>query len=120
MGDLDKFYTTALKKHAKGKILANQQELDTLKQERLDAFEAKVEQLALWEGIDARTSSYRSKYIDGVLTTSPVSMGGYLTYKFGRWLYERIAYGEKEEEIPLSPFPIANPVVYHFHPVSFV
>jgi len=30
-------------------------------------------------------------------------------------------YGDKkEEEIPLSPFPIANPAVYHFHPVSFV
>jgi predicted chitinase len=32
-----------------------------------------------------------------------------------------MAYGDKKEEaIPLSPFPIANPVVYHFHPVAFV
>ncbi|MDM8160169.1 hypothetical protein QUH73_10125 [Labilibaculum sp. K2S] len=119
--NLDQFYTKAIENDADGEELANQQELDAIKQERLDAFSAKVEQLALWEDIETRTSSYRSKYINGALMTSPVTMGGYLTYKAGKWIYERMAYGDKKEEaIPLSPFPIANPVVYHFHPVAFV
>ncbi len=47
--------------------------------------------------------------------------GGYLSYKFGKWIYEKITNSdEPEQEIPLSPFPIEQPVVYHFHPVAFV
>ncbi|BAX78764.1 SH3 domain-containing protein [Labilibaculum antarcticum] len=119
--ELEQFYTKAIEKDADGKALANQQELDAIKQERKDAFEAKVKQLAIWEDIEVRESSYRTKFINGALMTSPVTMGGYLTYKAGKWIYERMAYGDKKEEaIPLSPFPIANPVVYHFHPVAFV
>ncbi|WP_161636324.1 hypothetical protein [Saccharicrinis fermentans] len=53
--------------------------------------------------------------------TSPIAIGTYLTYKFGKWVYEKMtSEDEPEQEIPLSPFPIANPVVYHFHPVAFV
>ncbi|PKQ63034.1 hypothetical protein BZG02_09690 [Labilibaculum filiforme] len=48
--------------------------------------------------------------------SSPVIFGGYLIYKYGKWVYERMAYGDKkEEEISLSPFPIANPVVSHWN-----
>ncbi|WP_200871477.1 hypothetical protein, partial [Saccharicrinis fermentans] len=119
--ELDQFYEKALKKDADGKELENQQELDAIREERKEAFKAKVEQLALWEGIEARKSSYRSKWVNGALVTSPITMGPYLAYKFGKWVYEKMtSEDEPEQEIPLSPFPIANPVVYHFHPVAFV
>ncbi len=119
--EYDNFYKEAVKKDAKGKALANQQELDEIKQERLDALKAKVSDLEIWEGIEVRKSSYRTKFVNGALMSSPIIMGEYLIYKLGKWVYERMAYGDKkEEEIPLSPFPIANPVVSHFHPVAFV
>ncbi len=96
-------------------------DLETLKEERLDAFEAKVNQLALWEGIEARKSSYLTKWVNGDLVTTSIITGGYLSYKFGKWMYEKITNSdEPEREIPLSPFPIEKPVVYHFHPVAFV
>ena len=96
-------------------------DLETLKEERLEAFEAKVSQLALWEGIEARKSSFLTKWVKGDLVTTSVITGAYLSYKFGKWVYEKIAYSdEPEQEIPLSPFPIEEPVVYHFHPVAFV
>ncbi|PKQ63818.1 hypothetical protein BZG02_07275 [Labilibaculum filiforme] len=76
--------------------------------------------LEIWEGVEIRKSSYRTKFVNGALMSSPIIMGEYLIYKLGKWVYERMAYGDKkEEEIPLSPFPIANPVVTHFHPVVF-
>ncbi len=98
-----------------------QQELTTLKKERLEAFEAKVKQLAIWEKIEARKSSYASKIVKGALITNPVTAGGYLTYEGVKWIYRKLASGdEPDKQIPLSPFPISNPVVYHFHPVAFV
>ncbi|PKQ63820.1 hypothetical protein BZG02_07285 [Labilibaculum filiforme] len=119
--EYDNFFKEAVKKDAKGKALANQKELDEIKQERLDALKAKVSDLEIWEGVEIRKSSYRTKFVNGALMSSPIIMGEYLIYKLGKWVYERMAYGDKkEEEIPLSPFPIANPVVTHFHPVAFV
>ncbi|PKQ61190.1 hypothetical protein BZG01_19775 [Labilibaculum manganireducens] len=92
-----------------------------IKQERLDALKAKVPDLEIWEGVEIRKSSYRTKFVNGALMSSPIIMGEYLIYKLGKWVYERMAYGDKkEEEIPLSPFPIDDPVVTHFHPVAFV
>ncbi|PKQ63030.1 hypothetical protein BZG02_09670 [Labilibaculum filiforme] len=77
--------------------------------------------LEIWEGVEIRKSSYRTKFVNGALMSSPVTFGGYLIYKYGKWVYERMAYGDKKkEEIPLSPFPIDDPVVTHFHPVAFV
>ncbi|WP_227625535.1 M23 family metallopeptidase [Geofilum rubicundum] len=96
---------------------ARKQELETLKKERMAAFEAKVKQLAIWEEIESRKGSYASKFVKGALLTNPLTTGGYLTYEGVKWLYRKF---RSDEEIPLSPFPVNNPVVYHFHPIAFV
>ncbi len=62
-----------------------------------------------------------TKWVKGDLVTTSVITGAYLSYKLGKWVYEKITNSdEPEQEIPLSPFPIEQPVVYHFHPVAFV
>lgn len=96
-------------------------DLETLKKERLDAFEAKVKQLALWEGIESKKESYKSIFVNGILLTNPVTAIPYLEYKACRWIYNKLTSSdEDEQQIPLSPFPIKQPVVYHFHPIAFV
>ncbi len=97
----------------------HQNAIENIKEERKDAFKAKVEMLSLWEGIEARESSYLTKYVSGTLLTAPITRDIYLIYRAGKWIHEKITEGD-EQEIPLSPFPIKQPEVYHFHPVAFV
>lgn len=57
---------------------------------RLEAFKAMVKYMSIWDDVEATESSYFSKFIDDVLTTSPSKIGFYLTYKFGSWFYEKV------------------------------
>lgn len=93
--------------------------LEELKKERMEAFEAKVKHMSIWEDIVPKEKGFWSSWFEGLLATSPPTAPGYWTFKGTRWVFEKV----KEyfsDEVPLKPFPANQPVVYHFHPIAFV
>ena len=93
--------------------------LEELKMERMEAFEAKVKHMSIWEDIVPKEKGFWSSWFEGLLATSPPTAPGYWTFKGTRWVFEKV----KEyfsDEVPLKPFPANQPVVYHFHPIAFV
>ena len=93
--------------------------LEELKKERMEAFEAKVKHMSIWDDIAPKEKGFWSSWFEGLLATNPTTAPGYWTFKGARWVYDR-AMEHFSEEVPLKPFPANQPVVYHFHPIAFV
>ncbi len=104
-----------------GSELANEQELNDAKDEYLDRLKAKAGALAMWSDIETEEDGFWTKLVENSIYNNPVTQGGYLIYEGVRWVLKQASpESASEKSFKLIPFPVSNPVVYHFHPVAFV
>ncbi len=75
----------------------------------------------MWSDIETEEDGFWTKLVDNSLYNNPVTQGAYLIYEGVRWVLKQASpESASEKSFKLIPFPVSNPVVYHFHPVAFV
>ncbi len=75
----------------------------------------------MWSDIETEEDGFWTKLVENSIYNNPVTQGGYLIYEGVRWVLKQASpESASEKSFKLIPFPVSNPVVYHFHPVAFV